>query len=150
MTYKSGKCFVCNNLRPVDSHHVVPLEYGGQKHGKQVFLCESCHGTLHKEAENYYKTGKFQHLHEIYQNPVALNQIQRLIKPLLTAKHQYLNGVGVDNNDQRRMTQISWPSDTTLQIAHAVKKSRGFSSLDRMIQTLVAEEAIRLKTKGKL
>jgi hypothetical protein len=126
------------------------LEYGGHKHGTQVFLCESCHGTLHKEAENYYKTGKFQHLFEIYVNPVALERIQKLIKALIVAKQQYVNGVGHDSNDQRRMTQISWPSDTTLQIAHAVKKSRGFSSLDRMIQTLVAEEAIRLKSKGKL
>jgi hypothetical protein len=149
MAYKSDKCWVCLNLRPVDSHHVVPLEYGGKKQGTQVMLCESCHGTLHKEAEHYHKTGKFQHLFDIYTNAVALDKIQRLITALLRAKNLYLSGAGVDNNDQRRMTQISWPSETTLQIAHAVKKSRGFKSLDRLIQTLVAEEAIRLKSKGK-
>lgn len=152
MPYKSGKCYVCNKTLPVDSHHVHPLEYGGRREGRQVNLCQTDHGLLHKEAETYHSTGKFQNLSVTYPKETQAGQRMRsLIKALLSAKTRFESGVeGSNAGEQRFGTQVQWDDPRHLRLAHTVKKARGFTNLSRFIQSLVFEEAQRLQRKGKL
>jgi hypothetical protein len=40
----TNKCFECNAVNDLHSHHVVPQSLGGTA---TVFLCEICHGLIH-------------------------------------------------------------------------------------------------------
>lgn len=45
-------CNLCDNISAtLDSHHIVPREYGGHD-GPQLKLCPSCHATLHRCINN--------------------------------------------------------------------------------------------------
>lgn len=144
--YKSGKCWSCHNKRPVESHHVHPLEYGGKKDGLQVPLCADCHNILHKEGEYFYKNGKFYELDSTipYQPNGFGERIRQLIAALVKAKAAYVAG-NVDAGEQRRITQISWDSDQELLMAHAVKKAMNFKSLERAIKKLVFDKWMDLQ-----
>lgn len=149
--YKRGQCWVCASHRPLDGHHVTPRAYGGRKDGTIVHICESCHGILHKESEHYSKTGKFASLGVYFKTVDSHSRMKKLIHALLRAKASFNSGQnGSDANEQRRGTQVQWPSNEMLRLAHHVKKTRGFTSLPRLLVTLLNEEAQRLHRKGKL
>jgi hypothetical protein len=150
MAYSSGKCWVCHELAAVDMHHCAPLNYGGDKDGKQVALCAKCHDTLHREAEHYDKHGRYHILDTSYAGETDKGKrIRRLIKILLDTKHAYIID-GEQDNDQRRMSQVSWDSTQELQMAHAVKVALGFTSLERAIKECVFTMYKGLKNKGRL
>ena len=146
MAYKSGKCWCCHKTRPVESHHLHPLEYGGEKDGQQVLICADCHNVLHKEAEFYFKHGKFQELDFTipFQPGKIGERIRQLIAHVVKAKQLYLAGE-INAGEQRRMTQISWDNDQELLIAHEVKRRMRFKSLERAIKALVFEKYQQLK-----
>ena len=148
MSYKSGKCYACEKKRPVQSHHIHPLEYGGEKDGPQVLICADCHNVLHKEAEYYAKHGKFQELDStIPFEPGKLGErIRILIAHVIQGKAAYKAGI-VNAGDQRRMTQISWDNDQELRMAHAVKEQMKFKSLERAIKKLVFDKYLDLLGK---
>jgi len=150
MAYRSGQCWICHSLAPVDSHHIKPQVYGGDKDGKQVNLCAMCHDTLHREAEHYDKHGAYHILDQAYPEHTGKgDRIRRLIKILLDTKHAYIAD-GEQDNDQRRMSQVSWDSTQELQMAHAVKVALGFTSLERAIKECVFTMYKGLKNKGRL
>ena len=147
MAYKSGTCWCCEDANvPVQGHHIIPVEYGGPMDGKKVNICGKCHTQLHYEAEAYYKTGQ-------YLSPIEslsyFNRLEKLIKKVVEAKSTFEDS-GQPDNDQRRMTQISWASSEELAIAHAVKRAMKFTSLERTIKACVFEFAKALQKKGRL
>lgn len=146
MAFKSGICWSCHNRRPVESHHMHPLEYGGKDDGPQVPLCADCHNILHKEGEYYYKNGKFHELDSTipFESGGFGERIRQLIAYLVKAKAAYTAG-HIDAGEQRRMTQISWDNDQELLIAHAVKRAMGFKSLERAIKKLVFDKWMNLQ-----
>ncbi len=142
MAYKSGVCHCCTKKRPVEGHHVWPLELGGPDDGPKVNICGDCHSLIHKEADMYFKHGKFQDLdHTIpFEQPDGTGKrIRELIAKIVKAKQLFAAGEG-DTGEQRRMTQISWDSDQELLIAHDVKRMMKFKSLERAIKHLVFEK----------
>jgi hypothetical protein len=47
------RCTRCPNVTDaIDSHHIVPVAYGGKKDGDQVDICGNCHKTVHLCIEN--------------------------------------------------------------------------------------------------
>lgn len=149
MAYKAGLCYACGKRRPVESHHCHPLEYGGKDDGRQELICADHHNILHREAETYYKTGKFQELDSIIPfNPDPAShgyRIRELIAIVVKAK-QLFNSGEVNAGEQRLMTQISWDSKEELLIAHDVKRMMNFTSLPRAIKQLVFEKYQELQS----
>jgi hypothetical protein len=150
MTYKSGICWCCEEKRPVDSHHIHPLEFGGNSDGKQVLLCKSCHSIAHYESEYYFVTGRYLEIDETFpETEERGKQIRKLISRIVFHKTNWLAS-GQDQNDQRRMTQISWNSLEELQLAHDVKRALNHRSLERAVKTCVFEMYKALKNKGRI
>lgn len=145
MARKTGPCWACEEVRGLDGHHVHPREYGGPDNGRLVNICKNCHDILHSEAEYYYKHGKLHHLDRtIPANTSHGLKIRQLVAAVVKAKQMFEAGE-VDSGEQRRMTQISWDSDQELLLAHAVKKSMGFKSLERAIKKLVFDKYMELQ-----
>ncbi|QIG74884.1 hypothetical protein EVC12_249 [Rhizobium phage RHph_I42] len=152
MAYKSGVCYACGRKRPVESHHVHPLEYGGKQEGRQELICADCHNILHREGEHYHKHGSFQELdHIIPFNPDPTShgyRIRELAGAVIAAKNLFNSGE-VNAGEQRLMTQVSWDSQEELLIAHDVKRMMGFKSLPRAIKALVFEKHQQLNSGKK-
>jgi len=146
VAYKSGKCWSCRKDRPVESHHLHPLEYGGEQNGEQQLICADCHNVLHKEAEFYYKHGHFQDLDRTipFQPGKTGERIRQLIAVVVKAKQAFMAGE-INAGEQRRMTQISWDNDEEHLIAHEVKRRMKFKSLERAIKHLIFEKYQQLK-----
>lgn len=145
MAYKSGVCWSCHKKRPVESHHIHPLEYGGKEDGAQVNICADCHNVLHKEATHYSKHGSFQDLDSTipFKEGGTGDRIRQLIAYVVKAKAAFQAGE-VNAGEQRRMTQISWDNDAEHRMAHAVKQAMGFKSLERALKRLVHEKYMSL------
>lgn len=48
-----AKCARCPNLTDsIESHHVVPLQYGGKQRGQQILICGNCHTDVHRFIED--------------------------------------------------------------------------------------------------
>lgn len=148
MAYKSGKCYACHKHRPVQGHHIKPVEYGGPKDGRLVNICADCHNILHREAEVYYKHGKFQDLDQTipYVQGGFGERLRQLIAEVIIQRQQFDAGL-TEISEQRLMTQISWDSDQELLLAHDVKRRMKFKSLARMLKHLVFEQYQRLQEK---
>lgn len=144
MARKLGTCEGCGERRPVEGHHITPLNYGGPKDGPLAYICASCHDIIHNEAEHFYKHGKSTTVlvELMAKNRRVGTNIANLSVAIIKAKQAFASGdVGV--GEQRRMTQISWDSDEERLMAHAVKTSLGFKSLERAIKHLVREAYIK-------
>lgn len=150
MAYKSGRCWCCEEQRPVDSHHLRPLEYGGDKNGEQVYLCKGCHSLAHYEAEYYYSTGKYMEIDATVPKETPMGRrLRQLISVIVSTKLEFEDS-GSPQNDQRRNTQISWDTMEELAMAHDVKRALKIRSLQRAIKLCVFEMHSALRKKGKL
>ena len=150
MPYKSGICWACQKRKPVDSHHLRPLEYAGDANGEQVLLCKSCHSLAHYEAEYYYKNGQYQELHHTAPKETDYGQRMRYLTNIIVKTKLKWEDQGRQQNDQRRMSQISWDDEEELAMAHAVKRALKLNSLERAIKFCVYEVHKALQNKGKL
>lgn len=148
MAYKSGQCYICEEVTPVDNHHLHPLEYGGAKDGRQVKLCKTCHSMSHYEAELYAKEGRYNLFHMDF-SPKA-TRMYLVIQEILKAKLAFTSGDIESADDQRRMSQISWDSEEELAMAHEVKRALGMKALDRAIKQCVYTMYDALKRKGRI
>lgn len=124
------------NVAGRHSHHLAPLEYGGAKDGEQVNLCSSCHDEFHRLA-NFVYIGKMD-MSDI--NNVVL---AKMLAIYLRQRSAYENGA-VSADDARRRIQVGFSREELLA-AHFVKSDMGFSSLEKMIKSLVLKEYERLR-----
>lgn len=147
MAYKSRKCFVCEVEGAAQSHHLLPLEYGGPKNGPTVDLCPSCHLTCHYEAESFYSSGVYLRLNTIFKGS-ALKRAVEIINYIVKQKSSFESS---DNpaEDARRGVNLSL-SHEELQLAHIAKKVSGFSSLERFVKSCIHERILTLRKQGKL
>jgi len=150
MAYTSGRCYCCEKERPVDNHHVAPLEYGGDRDGRQVKLCKSCHSLAHYEAEYYHKNGAFNQIDSTIPETSPMGvRLRKLIRKIVDTKLVFEDG-GEQENDQRRMSAISWDSKEELAMAHEVKRALGFTALDRALKQCVYLVHQGLKNRGRI
>lgn len=144
MAYKSGVCYICEEVKPVDSHHVHPLEYGGRRDGLQVMLCKTCHSLAHYESETYQATGKYQNV------DTSNHNLMYIISQITVAGVLFKTGQLEGADEQRRTTAISWDSEEEKAMAHEVKRALKFRSLDRAIKYCVYSMYQALVNKGKI
>lgn len=147
MAYKKGECYVCEERKPVQDHHLLPREYGGPKNGPTILLCPTCHLACHYEAELFYKTGDFGQLTELYEGN-ALHRAKRVIDKILQARTQFEDD-GKPATDARRGVNLNLTHDE-LALLHALKKVMGFRSLERLIKTCIMDMIRRQREKGKI
>lgn len=148
MAYKSGVCFVCDEDKSVQDHHLLPVEYGGPKDGPQVKLCPTCHLTCHYEAEAFYKTGDFLNLHTAFQDKATLNRAMGIIKRILHAKQQFEDS-GKPAEDARRRINLSF-SHEELLLVHEMKRVLKFRSLERLVKSCISAKLQEMRSKGIL
>jgi len=48
----ADRCRRCPATTTIESHHVVPIAYGGKRDGQQILICSNCHTSVHKHIEN--------------------------------------------------------------------------------------------------
>ena len=149
--YTSGKCWCCRQQRPVDGHHIAPLEYGGDRNGKQVKLCKSCHSLAHYEAEYYFTHGKYAEIDNTVPESTSMGaRLRKLTNKIIKTKLEFEEGLRSVDHEQRRMSQISWDSQQELDMAHDVKRALNFTSLERAIKLCVFEMHKALQQRGKI
>jgi hypothetical protein len=90
----------------LDSHHVVPLCYGGKKDGLQVRIC----GTCHKEIHHY----------EVDQREPPLH-LKRFVAVVREAKRAFESGLTVAKDSRRQLTAKLSEADEQLLDALAAK-----------------------------
>jgi hypothetical protein len=146
MAYKSAKCYVCRDTGPSQSHHLIPLEYGGPKDGPQIDICPRCHLVCHYEAEAVYKTSEYLQLDATYPDLKAYERAEEVINLIVRARLQF-EDKGVAAEDARRRVSFSCSSDELL-LLHSLKKSAGFKSLERFLKAVVVNYAVS-KRRGK-
>jgi len=147
MGYTRGKCWICHDTTAVDAHHLVPLEYGGDKDGRQVNLCAKDHKVAHFEALSYVKTGEYQF--DIPDSPEG-QRLKRIIAIIVDSKLKFDTGAVEDTGNQRRITQVHWDTTTELTMAHDLKRILGFKSLERCIKACVFHVYEEQRRKGNL
>lgn len=147
MAYKKGECYVCEEMKAVQDHHLIPLEYGGPKNGPTILLCPTCHLTCHYESELFYKTGDFGQLDSIYEGS-AHHRAKRVIEKILQARTQFEDH-GKPAKDARRRVNLNFSHDE-LMLLHGLKKVMGFRSLERLIKMCIMEILREQRAKGKI
>jgi len=147
MAYKSGKCYVCEEMRPVQSHHIIPVAYGGPKNGPQVDLCPSCHTVCHYEAEHYTQSGAFNMLGSVFSG-AALKRASEIVTRIANAKLKHKTS-GAVAEDARRGVHVHFSHDEMVMVK-AMKRVMGAKSLDRLVRACVLAQIRDLRKAGKL
>ena len=147
MAYKKGECYVCEEKKPVQDHHLIPLEYGGPKNGPTILLCPTCHLTCHYESELFYKTGDFGQLEIVFEGSI-LHRAKRVIEKIIQARTQF-EDEGAPAKDARRRVNLNLSHDE-LALLHALKKVMGFRSLERLIKSCIMDVIRKKKKKGRI
>lgn len=138
-----GLCWACpkgKKKKARERHHILPVEWGGPKEGRLVNLCPTCHTELHDLARAV-----------IQQEPIKENYSERVILLARYAVEQYnrFKATGEKKaKGARHMAQVSFTRDE-LAIAHDVKKSLGFRSLERTIKFLIIDKWKQLKQNNR-
>lgn len=145
----TGKeCHVCGTKKVSDSHHIVPIEYGGAESGKQVPLCPTCHRHVHKEGEYYVRHGRWgEYVNE--NNYPDLGQLSRakLLAHYIAESIKRFRSTGkAKADDSRNIIQVSLTVDE-LALTHDLKRKLGFKSLERLMKHLIFEKWEALKKK---
>lgn len=125
------KCPICNEDRPLQSHHIWPIEYGGSKTGRQVDICAACHLSIHYTAEAISSKGG---LKKKYLTDEQLLKARFLIKSIVEAKNLQIQD---PNNPRKIMLEVP---HTTLVKLHKRKLDLGFKSLDSYLKALIENE----------
>lgn len=147
MAYKRGTCYVCDEEKPVQSHHVIPVEYGGRMEGKQVPLCPMCHLTCHYEAEAYYREGEYTHLSEYFKDE-AYKRATIICQYIYKAKMAF-EEKNKPAQDARRTISFHCTHEE-LRILHAAKSAVGQTNLQRFVKGVVMSKVLDMHRKGKL
>lgn len=147
MAYKSAKCYVCHEIKAAQDHHLLPLEYGGPKDGPTVKLCPSCHLICHYESSNYFNTGDYDRLEDIFTS-AALDRALRVISYILQQRVAF-EDAGKPAQDARRTVQLHFTHDELL-LLHNLKRLKKFRSLERLIKACVFVEVTKQRQSGKL
>lgn len=147
MAHTRGKCYICTEAKPVQSHHLAPLEYGGPKDGPQITLCPTCHLTCHYEAEIYYKTGDYGDLEGQYQG-AAFERAKKVVHKIVNTRLLFENH-GKPAKDARRRVNINL-SHEELQLLHSLKKQKGFKSLERLVRAAIMVQLRDARKRGEV
>lgn len=147
MAYKLSKCYVCQTEGASQSHHLLPLEYGGPKNGPTVNLCPKCHLTCHYEAEIFYKEGEYLNLEENFKES-SLVRVQEIINYVLKQKASFEDS-GKPAQDARRNINLSLTADELL-LVHAAKRVSKFTSVQRFVKMCIMERIKVLREQGKM
>jgi hypothetical protein len=126
-----GLCLLCppgREQRAIESHHLRPLEYGGDKDGEQINICETCHGKVHRIANSVY-SGNLE-LSSIG------NPLWNMAVSMIVEQRKAFDSGEVKAVDARRRITASL-SEEELRRAHRVKVDLGYSSLEAMIKGLI-------------
>ena len=134
-------CFVCQLVGEHDSHHIMPIAYGGPKEGPQVWLCSICHRKIHLVANDVYK-GKSKRLESF--TPVQWERAGVLVRAIVSSKIQLEAAGKPPDSTQRIMIEI--PNHILLRL-HIRKKELGFTSLQTFLLTLIKKEAEKVLWK---
>lgn len=148
MAYKNGTCYICEDEKPVQDHHLIPLEYGGPKKGPTIKVCPTCHLTCHYEAEFYAANGEFLQLDVTFTNGEINRRARKVIDYIVQAKLTH-EASGEHAKEARRRVAIAL-SHEELQMVHALKSVLGFRSLERMIKSFIASAIQENRSKGKI
>ena len=148
MGYKSGICFVCEESKAVQDHHLLPLEYGGAKDGPQIKICPHCHLVCHYEADIFYRTGEFSELHIRFKKSAVYDRALKVIN-YIVQQHAQFDAGNKPAEDARRKVGFSVSHDE-LQLLHAAKRVQGFTSLERFLKGCVTAVITDMRRKGRI
>jgi hypothetical protein len=126
-----GKCIVCGKECHTELHHIIPICYGGDKNGKLVELCESCHFNIHKTAESI--SAKTVESKNWFGNFNLLKKASVFIKAIIEAKRNYQEGNVSQDLRKRRMIVVEM-SDFEWKRLHKAKSDKGYTNLVNFIQ----------------
>lgn len=147
MAYKRGTCYVCDEEKPVQEHHLIPLEYGGPKDGPLITICPTCHLISHYEAEIFYKTGDYGSLGSQFKGEV-LKRAQGVIDRIVAARLRF-EAHGKPAEDARRRVNINVSHEELLML-HALKRVLGFRSLERLVRGVLSNELVKQRKAGRI
>lgn len=147
MAYKSGKCYVCAEKKPVQDHHILPREYGGPKDGPTIKLCPTCHLICHYESEIYYQTGDYAELETTYSG-AALDRAESVCERIVKARLRFENS-GKPAEDARRRVNVNFSHDE-LQLMHNLKRVMKFRSLERLVKSCVLVMLREQRKRGRI
>lgn len=134
-----GNCLICGKPAYLESHHVIPICYGGRVDGIQINICESCHHNIHMTAESIMaKTKKNTNY---FENEYLLRKASPYIKAIMDAKRDFKEGL-VDSDNRRRRMIVIQMSDNEWKRLHKAQRDSGYSNLMQYI-----EDLLRSKTK---
>lgn len=133
------RCIVCETVaEAVESHHVVPIQYGGPVDGVQVIVCGVCHSSLHYTAEAL--CAKNPKKRNYFPNHILQKQITKeLIAAIVTAKKRF---VKEENPLNRRKITVEIPQQLLTDL-HKVKNDAGFKNVEHYIIKVLTEHVNR-------
>ena len=148
MAYKSGNCYVCKESKALQDHHLLPLEYGGPKDGRQIKICPTCHLVCHYESDIYYKTGDYGELEVRFPDEKTRARAIKVISYIIQQRSQFEAG-DAPAKDARRRVSFNVTHEELLLI-HAAKKVQGFNSLERFVKGCVSAMLVEMRRKGRI
>lgn len=141
-------CYVDGVANVSDSHHIIPVEYGGPEKGKRVPLCPTCHRNIHREGEYYDKHrvwGKYVNENN-YPDLEHRNKAKLLAHYISESKSRFRASGKSKADESRNIIQVSLSVDE-LALTHDLKRKLGFKALDRLIKHLILDKWDQLKRK---
>lgn len=142
-------CFICTNSAILDTHHIVPVEYGGEECGRTVDICPSCHRQVHRCAELSYAAKTKPNGTGYLPKTVDVETVLRfnvIAGYIYNAKMLHEQSGKSMADTARNMLQISLDKDTHTML-HELKHSMHLRSIERVVITLIHEAY--LKTRGR-
>lgn len=141
LSFDPKVCFVDGVKEVSDLHHIIPVELGGPESGQRVPLCPTCHRRVHREGEYRFRTGdqgKFVNA-DLYPEPAEEVRASMLASYICEAKRRFLASGKQKADESRNIIQVHMKPDE-LAMAHDLKRSLGFNSLERMVKTIILEK----------
>lgn len=129
------QCVVCDTVaEAMESHHVVPIQYGGPVTGIQVIVCGVCHSSLHYTAEALCAK-KPKKIHYFPNNILQKQITKELIAAIVRAKKEFQSE---KNPMNRRKIGLEVPQQMLTDL-HKAKADAGFTNLESFIRKVLID-----------
>lgn len=128
-----ARCFICVEAQAYDEHHII-MQHSGGAAGPTVMLCPNCHDILHRSVKASQSNKSFDQFLALLQEDSSI-RMKNLINVALVSSANY------DKVNPNPLLSVKLDSPKYMQALHLYKMDKGFTSIDRVVNAILANLA---------
>lgn len=128
-------CYVCSEETALDQDHHVVMQSRGGSDGPTVVLCVNCHTAVHLAARAMI-AGKSPDKYLVHLDHDSRSRAMVLIRTIVATE-----SILEDRRNPRPLLSVTLDCPEYLVALNMLQKDRGFSSRDRLVNSLLRKIA---------